>query len=73
MFIMGERERGRGRERGRRRERAREREREREKERERERPNTKIRQKKITPTIFPFVDPGPISLGFSRESPAADV
>ena len=41
-------------------------------ERERERPNTKIRQKKITPTIFPFVDSGPISLGFSRESPAAD-
>ena len=47
-------------------------ERERERERERESPNTKIRQKQITPTIFPFVDSGPISLGFSRESPAAD-
>ena len=50
--------------------------------RERERPNTTLhldgesltkRQKsgkKIYPTIFPFVDSGPISLGFSRESPA---
>ena len=52
------------------RERDRERGRERERERERERPNTKIRQKKNTPTIFPFVDSGPISFGFSRESPA---
>ena len=52
--------------------REREREKERESEKERERPNTKIRQKKITPTIFPSVDSGPISLGFSRESPAAD-
>ena len=62
------------REREREKERKREREKERERvsERERERPNTKIRQKKITPTIFPFVDSGPISLGFSRESPAAD-
>ena len=63
-------ERAREREKERKRERARERKRE--SERERERPNTKIRQKKITPTIFPFVDSGPISLGFSRESPAAD-
>ena len=45
---------------------------ERERERERERPNTEIRQKKIIPTIFPFVDSGLISLGFSWESPAAD-
>ena len=33
----------------------------------------KIRQKKFTPTIFPFVDSGPISLGFSRESLARDM
>ena len=59
-------------ERARERERERKRERESEREREREKANTKIRQKKITPTIFPFVDSGPISLGFSRESPAAD-
>ena len=65
-------ERAREKERERERERARERVRERERERERERPNTKIRQKKFTPTIFPFVDSGPISLGVSRESPAAD-
>ena len=54
------------------RERDSERARERDRERERERPNSKIKQKKITPTIFPFVDSGSISLGFSRESPAAD-
>ena len=79
---MCEREREREREKERARETARERDREREREKERERKresvrereiaNTKIRQKKITPTIFPFVDSGPISLGFSRESPAAD-
>ena len=33
----------------------------------------KIRQKKFTPTIFPFVDSGPIFLGFSRESLARDM
>ena len=56
--------------------RERERERERDKEREREieyyvafgrrivDEEAKIRQKKFTPTIFPFVDSGPISLGF---------
>ena len=55
------------------RERVEEREREGEREREWERPNTKIRQKKITPTILPFVDSGPISLGFSQESPARDM
>ena len=33
----------------------------------------KNQAKKITPTIFPFVDSGPISLGFSRESPARDM
>ena len=60
-------------ERERERESEREREKERESEWERERPNTNIRQKKITPTIFPFVDSGPISLGFSRESPARDM
>ena len=55
------------------------------KERERERPNTTLhldsesltkRQKsgkKIYPTIFTFVDSCPISLGFSRESPAEDM
>ena len=69
---MREREREKERERAGERERKRERVRERERKRERERPNTKIRQKKITPTIFAFVDSGPISLGFSRESPAAD-
>ena len=75
---MRERESERDSERARERKREREKEREREcvcvweRERERERANTKIRQKKITPTIFPFVDSGPISLGFSRESPAAD-
>ena len=59
--------------------------RERERERERETPNTSLhldgesltkRQKsgkKIYPTIFTFVDSGPISLGFSRESPAKDM
>ena len=67
-----EREKERESEREREKERERVRERVRERKRERERPNTKIRQKKITPTIFPFVDSGPISLGFSRESPAAD-
>ena len=68
MFIMGEIER--------------EREREWERESERERPNATLhldgesltkRQKsgeKIYPTIFPFVDSCPISLGFSWESPA---
>ena len=61
-----------------------ERQRERKREREREIPNTTLhldgesltkRQKsgkKIYPTIFPFVDSCRISLGFSRESPAAD-
>ena len=72
------------RERDRERERARERERESEKiervrkkierergKRERERETEyKNQAKKITPTIFPFVDSCPISLGFSRESPA---
>ena len=54
--------------------RARERERKRERERERERETEyKNQAKKITPTIFPFVDSGPISLGFSRESPARDM
>ena len=59
-------------------ERAREREREREKEREseseRER-ETEFKNQaiKITTTIFPFVDSGPISLGFSRESPARNM
>ena len=39
--------------------------------RERERETEyKNQAKKITPTIFPFVDSCPISLGFSRESPA---
>ena len=33
----------------------------------------KNQAKKITPTIFPFVDTGPISLGFSRESPARNM
>ena len=70
---MRVRERQRESEREREKEREIERERESESEKERERPITKIRQKKITPTIFPFVDPGPISLGFSRESPAADM
>ena len=67
------------------RERERERERKSERERERERPNTTLhldgesltkRQKsgkKIYPTIFPFVDSCPISLGFSRELPANDM
>ena len=58
------------------RERARERERERERKREREREREKYRiqnsGKKNTPTIFPFVDSGPIFLGFSWESPARD-
>ena len=70
-IIINERERARERA-GERDERERERVWEREREIERERPNTKIRQWKITPTIFAFVDSGPISLGFSRESPAAD-
>ena len=57
---------------------ARERERKRERERERERESEreteyKNQAKNITPTIFPFVDSGPISLGFSRESPARDM
>ena len=59
-------------ERERERERARERERERERESERE-TEYKNQAKKITPTIFPFVDSGPISLGFSRESPGRDM
>ena len=53
------------------RERERDRAREREWERERDRIQKSGRQK-LPPTIFPFVDSGPISLGFSRESPAAD-
>ena len=66
-----ERERERKRERESERERERERKRERESERERERERDRIQKsgKQITPTIFPFVDSGPISLGFSRESP----
>ena len=75
---MRERERGRereserAREREREREREKERERDRERERERERERDRIQKsgKKITPKIFPFVDSGLISLGFSRESPA---
>ena len=52
-------------------ERERERESERAGERESERETEyKNQAKKITPTIFPFVDSGLISLGFSRESPA---
>ena len=70
---MRERESARERARAREREREREREieRERERERERDRPNTKIKNqaKKITPTIFPFVDSGPISLGFHGNLP----
>ena len=76
MYIIineSERERERERESEREREREREREmrerRERKSERERE-TEYKNQAKKITPTIFPFVDSGPISLGFSRESPA---
>ena len=66
-----ERERERESEREREREIEREREREIERERERERETEyKNQAKKITPTIFPFVDSCPISLGFSRESPA---
>ena len=80
---MREREKERDRERERERERESERERAREGEREREYyvafgrrivdEEAKIRQKKIIPTIFPFVDSGPISLGFSRESLARDM
>ena len=70
---MREREREKERERESERERERARARERERERERERKTEyKNQAKKITPTIFPFVDSGPISLGFSRESPARD-
>ena len=54
------------------RERERESERERERERERE-TEYKNQATKITPTIFPFVDSGPISLGFSRESLGRDM
>ena len=59
-------------ERERQRERERKGERVRERERERE-TEYKNQAEKITPTIFPFVDSGPISLGFSRESPARDI
>ena len=55
------------------RKRERARERERETARERERDRIQKSGKKITPTIFPFVDAGPISLGFPRESPARDM
>ena len=80
---MRERERKRERQRESERERERERERARDRERERERERERVceweretefknQAEKITPTIFPFVDSGPISLGFSRESPAVD-
>ena len=67
---MRERERDRERERERESERERERERE-ERERERERETEyKNPAKKLPRQFSPFVEPGPISLGFSRESPA---
>ena len=74
-IIINEREREKERERDREIERERDSERARERERVRERERDRIQKsgKKITPTIFPFVDSGPISLGISQESPAEDM
>ena len=68
-IIINERESERERAREREKERERERERKREREKERERDRIQKSGKKITPAIFPFVDSGPISLGFHGNLP----